>query len=804
LLTEPSRSAESSPAEPQVGRSRPMPVPTVPELELPGDSLRYRLKNKLLGPPLHTEQLEHERLGKPTALAVFASDNLSSSAYATEEMLRVLVPVVGLGAFALVVPITTALLVVLFFLILSYRQTIKAYPTAGGAYMVTRDNFGLLPAQVAGVALLTDYVLTVAVSVAAGTAALASAFSVFTPYILPISIAFVVVIAWGNLRGVRESGKLFAVPTYFFIVNMAALIGVGVYKAIAGTLPQASYAHATGLVPFGSKGSGLLVGAGLAVVLHSFASGGAAVTGVEAISNGVPAFRNPSWKNARSTLVIMGSLLGVMFLGLSIMDAHMHVAPYISGTPTVISQIGKLAYGDTPLGSVLYYCLQAGTMLILVLAANTSFADFPRLASFHAGDNFMPRQLTKRGHRLVFSNGIIFLAVFAIVLLLLTDAKVDKLIPLYAIGVFLSFTLSQAGMAKHHIREKEQGWRTGLFINGTGAFLSGVVCLVIARFKFKPEGTWIGAWLVIVFVPIMVYFLVKLAHQYKTEDEALAHDVPKAVAAPVRKRLVVMVFVDRLDLAVARAMQFGRSLRPDELRAVHFVIDDHSAEHLAEEWREHGLTNLGLELIECPDRRLTRSAVEIVAHELASGESEVAVLLPERKFNGAWHRILHDGTAESLSREISRLPHANVTIVPFHFDEREPIPVGSAPEVPPTNGRHKAERNGNGNGRIRAKSKSSIDLTVSSRPADATPIGEVRCRQSVKIHGRIQAVRVEPLGGSPSLECTLADDTGAVSVVFFGRRAIEGIVMGATITAEGMAIDHHGRLAIVNPLYELR
>ncbi len=795
-------------------RAMPVPVPLVPGLELPPDSLRYRLKNKLLGPPLHTEQLEEERLGKPTALAVFASDNLSSSAYATEEMLRVLVPVIGLGAFALVVPITTALLVVLFFLILSYRQTIKAYPTAGGAYMVTRDNFGLLPAQVAGVALLTDYVLTVSVSVAAGTAALASAFSMFDPWILWISIAFVVIIAWGNLRGVRESGKVFAVPTYFFIVNMAILIGVGVYKAMAGTLPKANYAHATGLVAFGSKGSGLLMGAGLAVVLHSFASGGAAVTGVEAISNGVPAFKKPAWKNARTTLVIMGSLLGVMFLGLSVMDAHMHVAPYVAGTPTVISQIGKLAYGGGFVGNLLFYCLQAGTMLILVLAANTSFADFPRLASFHAGDNFMPRQLTKRGHRLVFSNGIIFLAASAIVLLLATDAKVSRLIPLYAIGVFTSFTLSQAGMAKHHIREKEEGWHWGLFVNGVGAFLSLVVDLIIIRYKFME-----GAWVIVIFVPIMVFALMRLANQYKTEDEALAHDVPKAVVAPVRKRLVVMVFVDRLDLAVARAIQFGRALRPDELRAVHFVIDEQHAEVLAEEWRQHGLTNLGLELIDCPDRRLTRSAVETVAHELTSGESEVCVLLPERKFSGAWRSVLHDKTAESLSREISRLPHANVTIVPFHFDEREPITVAKDAAAPTLkdyavpNGSDGGDGNGetdaNGkpnakNGKAKGNARAAADTATLIRPPGTTPIDEVRCRQNAKIHGRIQAIRVEPLGGAPSLECTLADETGKVAIVFFGRRKIDGITIGATVTIEGMAIDHHGRLAVVNPIYELR
>jgi hypothetical protein len=272
----------------------------------------------------------------------------------------------------------------------------------------------------------------------------------------------------------------------------------------------------------------------------------------------------------------------------------------------------------------------------------------------------------------------------------------------------------------------------------------------------------------------------------------------------VRKRLVVMVFIDRLDLAVARAMQFGRALRPDELRAVHFVIDTHQADELAAEWRQHGLTNLGLELIDCPDRRLTRSAVETVAHELTSGEAEVCVLLPERKFSGAWNRILHDGTAESLSREISRLPHANVTLVPFHFDDRGAMTVGEQ-FTPTTNGNGNGHTSGDGtnSGKPKVAGKVLTDKVTIVRPAGTTPIGEVRCRHSVKVHGRVQAVRVEPLGGSPSLECTMADETGALSVVFFGRRQIEGIAIGATLTVEGMAIDHHGRLAIVNPVYEL-
>jgi amino acid transporter len=773
---------------PQNGRGpAPLPIPTD---VLPPDSNAYRLKVRLLGEPLHTEELEHERLGRPTALAVFASDNLSSSAYATEEILRVLVPAIGVAAFALVVPITVAMLVVLGFLILSYRETIKAYPTAGGAYMVTRDNFGLLPAQVAGVALLTDYVLTVSVSVAAGTAALVSAFSGLAPYTVPISVAFIIIIAYGNLRGVKESGRIFAVPTYFFILNMIVLLGLGLTRMVGGHLPRAAHAG-HGVLPFGHGiGGGLLMGASLYVVLHAFASGGAAVTGVEAISNGVPAFRKPEWKNARSTLVVMGSLLGAMFLGLSILAAHMKVAPFAAGTPTVISQIGDLIYGRSALGRILFFALQAGTMLILVLAANTSFADFPRLASFHAGDNFMPRQLTKRGHRLVFSNGIIFLSLASIVLVIATAAKVDRLIPLYAIGVFTSFTLSQAGMARHHVREKEPGWRKGIVINGIGALLSLVVDIVIAITKFTH-----GAWVIVVLVPVMVVFLVRLARQYETEAEQLERDVPAAVAVPIMRRHVVLVFVDRLDLAAARAIQYGRSLMPDDLRAVHFAVDQHAADQLAEEWRTHGLRHIALDLVECPDRRLTRAAVETVARDLADGTTEVSVLLPERKYRGIWHRILHDQTADALVRDLSQLPHANVTTVPFHFDlsprrqrKRGTDPSPATPEV-------------------RDPAADPAPVEVASPDGDGvctlTPIGTVTWRQPVTIEGRVRTVRVQPLAGTATLECVIEDGTGAMSIVFLGRPSVAGVGVGARLRVQGTAGQHHGRLAILNPIYEL-
>ncbi|MBV9663346.1 MAG: amino acid permease [Actinobacteria bacterium] len=776
------------PAQPAARAPRPLP----PLVELP-ESSSYRLKKRLLGPPLHTDQLVHERLGKPTALAVFASDNLSSVAYGTEEIMRHLVPYIGIAAFSLVMPITISLLVVLGFLILSYRQTIKAYPSAGGAYIVTRDNFGLLPAQVAGVALLTDYVLTVSVSVAAGTAALTSAFPALSPYAVPISVFFIAFIAFGNLRGVRESGKMFAVPTYFFIGTMVLLLAVGFFKMAFGHLPVESLHHA-GLVKVGTKGNGLLMGAGLFVFLRAFASGGAAVTGVEAISNGVPAFRVPEWKNARSTLVVMGSTLGFMFFGLSLLDARLHVAPFEKGTPTVISQIGKLVFGGGPVGHVLYFALQAGTMLILVLAANTSFADFPRLASFHAGDNFMPRQLTKRGHRLVFSNGIIFLAAASTFLVIITAAKVDRLIPLYAIGVFTSFTLSQAGMAKHHITQKEPGWRGGLFINGTGAVLSFVVDVIIAITKFKPPGAIMGAWVIILLVPVMVLLLVRLNHQYESEAEELEHDAPKAAEAPILRRHVVIVFVEKLDLSAARAIQYARTLVPDELRAVHFALDPVRSEDLQAAWTRLGFSRLSLQIIDVPDRRLTRAALEVVAEALGDGDTEVTVLLPRLEYNRFWHKLLHDRTADDIAEALSQLPHANVTFVPYHLQAKAKNQV-RVRRMP-----HLSRRGGNGNG-ASVRPDHLADVPV---PVGAVPLSQVEFRQRARVAGKVRSLRVQPWSGVASLEVELVDGTGGrLAVVFMGRRQVAGIDVGAHLVVEGMVGEHGGRLAMLNPDYEI-
>ena len=758
----------------------PHPASSKPLVPLPPDGLGYRVKRKLLGKPMHSEQLEHERLGKPTALAVFASDNLSSSAYATEEILHVLVPYFGLAAFALVLPVTGAMLVVLGLLIISYRETIKEYPSAGGAYLVTRDNFGIVPAQVAGAALLIGYILTVAVSVAAGSAAISSTITALEPWRVPLSLFFIALIAYGNLRGVRESGKLFAAPTYFFMLCMGVLIVWGVVSFLMGDLPVLG-TYEEGMVELGDQ-TGLLTATSAFVLAKAFASGGAAVTGVEAISNGVPAFHKPEWRNARQTLVVMGTGLGVMFLGLSFLASKVEVIPFEEGTPTVLAQIGEAVFGHGAVGETMSGVLNVATMFILVLAANTGFADFPRLASLQAGDSFLPRQLTKRGHRLVFSNGIIALAAAAAVLVVISNAAVTRLIPIYAISVFTGFTLSQAGMTKHHLRKREKGYVRGIIANGVGAFLSGAIVLIVIVTRLAD------AWVILPIMPLVVVVLLRLNGQYERERVALETDVPAAARAPILRRHVVLVFVDRLDLAAARAIQYARTLTPDELRAVHFVVDDEAGERLAAEWRRLGLARVRLELVATPDRRLTHAAVEHVAHELSDGETEVSVLLPDRKYNGLWHRILHDRTAESILTEVSKLPHANVTTVPFHFDawlSDETIEI-----VPPA-----------ARGKLTTSPKRAVGRPPRQDVESITPIGDVRWRDRVRVKGTVRSVRVAPQHDVPTLEWVIDDGTGTLMAVFLGRRELAGVKVGSRIEIIGTAGVHQNRLAILNPSY---
>jgi len=433
-------------------------------------------------------------------------------------------------------------------------------------------------------------------------------------------------------------------------------------------------------------------------------------------------------------------------------------------------------------------------MLILVLAANTSFADFPRLASFHAEDNFMPRQLTKRGHRLVFSNGIIALAVTSIAVLIVTDAKVDRLIPLYAIGVFTSFTLSQAGMAKHHLTHREPHWHYGIFVNGMGAFLSFVVLVVVAVTKFQH-----GAWFIILLVPIMVAALVRLNRQYESELEELKEDAPRAAEARVLRRHAVIVLIDQLDVAAARAIQYARALTPDDLRAVHFDMDPIKTEDLTNAWRSLGFSRLPLDIVECTDRRIPRAAAELVATALADGDTEVSVLLPRREYTHFWHRFLHDRTADSIAQALSVLPHSNVTIVPYHLGSRvDPSPA----PAPATNGHGRVHKRTNGS----KKNASAVAIMNGdgggSLPSDRTPIAEVQYRQRARVAGRVHTMRVQPHGGVAGLECTIVDETGGIALVFLGRRSIGGMKVGMRVVAEGTVVgDDRVRLAIMNPDY---
>jgi amino acid transporter len=615
----------------------------------------YLLKRLLLGRALSTQQLQHERLGKPTALAVFASDNLSSVAYATEEILKVGVPIVGVAAFALVMPVTMGILAILVILLFSYRQTIKAYPSAGGAYIVTKDNFGLLPAQVAGVALLTDYVLTVSVSVAAGVAAITSAAPSVYPYRVWLSVACIWFIAWGNLRGVRESGRMFAAPTYFFVLMMFGLLGIGMLKALSGDL------HPLPIPDEVARTTGAI---GLFVVLHAFASGGAAVTGVEAISNGVPAFKPPEWRNARTTLMWMGGLLGTMFLGLSFIAMRLKVVP--TDTKTVISQVGRAVFGAGPVGFGLFLSLQIATTLILILAANTSFADFPRLANFHAGDDFMPRQLTIRGHRLVFSNGIIGLAAASTLLVIVFQADVHRLIPLYAIGVFTSFTLSQAGMARRHLRIKEPGWRHGIAINGLGAVTTGIVTGVIAYTKFSH-----GAWAVMVFVPLMVLLLVRMNHAYDVERQELDADLQRvAPQDPARTRPITVVLVDELDHETVHALQYAKTIRVSDVIAVHLETDPLSALALETSWEAAGLAAVPLRVLRGHGDPAARLAGFVGG---LPEDHEVTILMPVPHHVSAWERLSDSRAGAKLARALLPYDQVRVTLVRDHPDGVHPL-----------------------------------------------------------------------------------------------------------------------------------
>lgn len=781
-------------------------TPTISELDaklqLP-ERVGYRVKRALLGPPLVTAQLHEEKLTKKAALGVLSSDCISSSAYGTEEMLIALLAVFGLTGFHILLPMTAVVLGVLILMTLSYREVVMVYTRAGGSYVVARENFGPKVAQIASVALLIDYIVTVAVQAAAGIAAITSLVPSLghgrTPLIL--TVAVVLILAYGNLRGVREAGKAFAFPTYFFVVSAGLVVVVGVLRRIFGHLPVLPYVSgANGMIPIHNEGHAIFTGAAIFVLLKAFANGGSSLTGLEAISNGVSALRSPAGPNARRTLSVMSLMLGSLVLGISYLAFETHATPYRSGSPTVISQVAKAAFGTAWYGQVGFVVVQLATALILITGANTPFTGFPFLASFIAEDSFLPRQLTRRGHRLAFSNGIIVLTIASLALLLGVGAHVDKLVPFYAIGVFTGFTMAGFGMARFHQRTREPGWRRKLVINFAGGFVSMLIVLIFAVVKFTE-----GAWLVVLLFPIGWIGLMRLNSHYRAEARAL--NVFTALRKRERgtshyPRHVVLVYVDRLDLAVLRAIRYAGSLRPTEIRAVHLLLDSDEADALQREWVARGIGDrVPLEIVECADRRLIRGASKVALRTVIQDHAEVTVLLPRRSFKRVSQRILHDRTADKIAYAVSRIPHVAATIVPFDTTLSEEMEnriedrqrhAAAEPALANPPGEQAPPRPD--------APEQSVEPVI--RPDGTAAIGSVKWREPVTVEGRVKIVQVGTSAGK-SLEAQLFDDTGGIRLLFFGRTRIPGIEPGALVRATGRVGEYKGHLALANPKYEL-
>jgi amino acid transporter len=600
------------------------------------------LKRLLVGSPISTAHAENERLSRVTGLAVLSSDALSSVAYATEEILRV-VMVGGAAALALATPVGVVISLLLLIVAFSYRQTIFAYPSGGGAYLVAKDNLGDTPALVAAAALLIDYTLTVAVSIAAGVAALTSAFPSLHVSRVELSLIFMAVLAVGNLRGIRESGRIFSVPTYFFIGGMLLLIGIGAWRALTGSLvPVPDHAAALPIHELG-----------LFALLTAFANGCTAMTGVEAVSNGVPAFRKPESRNAAYTLVVMAALGVTMFMGITLLAHAYQVVP--NDTETVVSQIARAVFGGRGWA---YYAIQAGTMLILVLAANTAYADFPRLASIVSRDRYLPRQFMNQGDRLAFSNGIVMLSTCAGVLLVLFGGDTHALIPLYMIGVFVSFTLSQFGMVIHWRRTREAGWRTSAAINGFGAIVTAIVLVIVATTKAAE-----GAWIIILLIPALVVLFRATRQHY---DHVAAQLSLREFTPLPRLKNIVLLPLSGVHRAVLQALHYAHTLS-DDVRALYVATDPQSLAIVRAEWEQWG-EGVPLVVLDSPYRSVLEPLINYVNDlEAREPEAYVTIVLPEFVPARWWQHLLHNQRALILKGTLLFRPNTVVTNVPFHL-----------------------------------------------------------------------------------------------------------------------------------------
>ncbi len=783
----------------------------------------YNAKRRLLGPPMINAQLREQRLSKFLALGVLSPDGISSSAYGTEEILIELIQLFGITAFAVLMPVTAVVLFVMLLVVLLYREVVVVYTRAGGSYVVARDNFGPRIAQVAAVALLIDYVVTVAVQIAAGTAAVASAFPSIGPYVTPISIGVILLMCFGNLRGIREAGKIFALPTYLFAGSVILMIVVGIVREALGNLPQQNIYALHGLYPIGKGTSGVTSLVIIFVLLKSFANGGASLTGIEAVSNAVSAFKPPEGLNARRVLVMEGLILGTLVAGISWLAHLTHAAPYKLGYPTVISQEADIVFGSA--GHFMFWVVQAATALILYTGGNTSFNGFPFLTSFVAEDSFLPRWLTKRGQRLVFSNGIIVLTVLSVTLIGVVGANVNALVPFYAIGVFTAFTMAGFGMAKYFHGHRGPGWRHKLVICFSSGVLTAIVVVIFAVVKFTS-----GAWLILIIFPIGVFALIRLNREYRTEARVLQTIGERRASSggvqpqPNYSRRVVIVFVDDFDLSTVAALRYAKSLRPTVVRAVHFVIDTEQAERLRIAWLPD--RHVSLEFIDCPDRRLNRAAAELVSREAETPGTQVTAILPRRSFSPLLGRLLHDRTADKIAGVVSRVPNAAATIIPFDVQnrvqilhERQAVHDGRAPGSvttppgPPADGATPERQDvqdvlAADSAATPAEDKpeplpaaGTYDRPIP--PPDVTPIGSLHQPGRATVEGRVRVVEIRSVERNSVLACEIADSTGDLTALFYGRSRIPGLMCGSRVRLRGPVGIKHGAPVMINPAYEL-
>jgi len=629
---------------------------------------------------------------------------------------------------------------------------------------------------------------------------------------------------YGNLRGIKEAGKAFALPTYLFTVAVILMIAVGLVKEVMGNLHPQDVHNITGqpAVSIGSGAQGVALFAVIFTLLRSFANGGSSLTGIEAVSNAVSALRPPEGRNARQILVIQGSIVAFLIAGISWLAHATHTVPYQSGYPTVLAQEAKLIFGHTVLGWVLFYAVQAGTALILFTGGNTSFSGFPFLASFVAEDSFLPRWLTKRGHRLVFSGGIIVLTVVSLTLLIVVGAVVNNLIPFYAIGVFTGFTMAGFGMARYHRRNRGPGWRRHAVISVVGGIYTGLVVLIFAVVKFTE-----GAWLVVVVFPLLVVAFIRLNREYRMESRVLQRigTRSKPPEPPTYARRTVYVFVDAFDLATIAALRYARSLRPTALHAVHLVIDRQHADALRQDWVRAN-TGITLDLVDTPDRRLDRAAAKLAREEAALPGVGVTVVLPRRSFTPLLGRLLHDHTADKIAAAVSQIPHAAATIVPFDVRGRleklsqrngqlteEPEPLvkdhrrGRGTPAPAMADRTPATQPPPGDAAPPPSAAPAPGTAGASRGSAtsqlARPIASLTRGARATVEGRVRSIEIRPAEQNTILAYEIEDPTGQLTALFYGRSHIAGVYCGSRLRISGRIGTEHGRPVMTNPAYQL-